>query len=322
MELTQTAPVNSVALPAPRQYVKADASKMDGLLKAHRPEDVKGVRSWLAMAARYQDHISEFYKKTTLLSRMQRKSAKFSWSEEHEAEWKHLKAELAKLPMLHHYDPKNEVWVYTDASQTGIGGVVVMVVGPAHKQREVPLKFWSRRLVEPTEVDYSAIKRELLALYEGCKEFRPYIHGRSFEAFTDHKPLLGVLKDLKSTADTDDKVCRMVSWLNGLKMEIHHIQGVDNVVADWASREIRVAPIGSLALDWWMEVQKLDDFCRKKREALLTGLTVPGFEMICGVLCKLDESNDVEAGRVRMVVPSSAAAKVIAEAHNDLHGSA
>ena len=56
--------------------VRADPAKMDGLLKAPCPTDVKGVRSFLAMAARYQDYIAEFYKKTQLMSTMLKADAR------------------------------------------------------------------------------------------------------------------------------------------------------------------------------------------------------------------------------------------------------
>ena len=53
--------------------------------------------------------------------------------------------------------------------------------------------FSSKRLIPPT-TRYSAINRELLAIYLAIKHFQHFVEVRQFDIVTDHKPLTFTLK--------------------------------------------------------------------------------------------------------------------------------
>ena len=65
---------------------------------------------------------------------------------------------------------------------------------------ERPVGYASRTL-SPAERNYSQLEREGLACVFGIKRFHAYLFGHSFELVTDHKPLLALLNQHKSTSE-------------------------------------------------------------------------------------------------------------------------
>ena len=59
---------------------------------------------------------------------------------------------------------------------------------------ERPIGYASRTL-NSSERNYSQLEKEGLSCIFGIKKFHDYLFGRSFELVTDHKPLLGLLKE-------------------------------------------------------------------------------------------------------------------------------
>ncbi|MGR0272066.1 Ty3/Gypsy family RNase HI domain-containing protein, partial [Klebsiella pneumoniae] len=52
----------------------------------------------------------------------------------------------------------------------------------------LPVAFASR-VLQPPEVKYSTIEKELLAIVWSTHHFKPYLYGTKFQLLTDHKPL-------------------------------------------------------------------------------------------------------------------------------------
>ena len=79
----------------------------------------------------------------------------------------------------------------TDASDVAVGATL--------QQFEAgmwwPLAFFSKHL-QSAEQQYSAFDKELLAMYLAIKHFRCFLEGRTFTAYTDHKPLVGAISRL------------------------------------------------------------------------------------------------------------------------------
>jgi hypothetical protein len=60
-------------------------------------------------------------------------------------------------------------------------------------QSDCTIAFGSPFLTE-TEMKYSQIEKEALAIVFGCEHFHLYLYGKSFEMETDHRPLEYIFK--------------------------------------------------------------------------------------------------------------------------------
>ncbi len=123
-----------------------------------------------------------------------------------------------------------EISLVTDASATHVGAVVQQ---RRHGRAWRPLGFFSAQL-NKAEANYSAFKRELLAVVAAIRHFRYMLEGRSFVVFTDHKPLVGALHRRSDPISARQQ--RHLSFVAEFAPSIRHITGASNIVADTLSR--------------------------------------------------------------------------------------
>ena len=120
------------------------------------------------------------------------------------------------------------VSIVTDASGRGIGGILQV-----RRQEEwQPAAYFSRQL-RGAEQRYSATELEALALVDTITHFGHYLYGRSFQAFTDHKPL----EQLMSSTHLNPRLARLSLKLQHWLVSIVYLPGELNTLADALSRE-------------------------------------------------------------------------------------
>ena len=92
---------------------------------------------------------------------------------------------LSAAPILQLPNPAEPFTIATDASNTGVGAVLLQTVGG----KELPVAYYSKKLTS-TERNYSTIDRELLAVVSAVKRWRPYVFANKTVVRTDHQPLV------------------------------------------------------------------------------------------------------------------------------------
>ena len=134
---------------------------------------------------------------------------------------------LCSEPVLHLPDFDKPSFLQTDASDTGLGSILLQQEG----QEKFPVLFLSRKLLPP-ERNYSVIEKECLALVWAIRSLDSYLQGREFTVLTDHAPLLYINK----AKNENGRVLRWALTLNHYRFRIQSVAGKDNHGPDFLSR--------------------------------------------------------------------------------------
>ncbi len=151
-----------------------------------RPENKKMLRSFLGAVNYYSKFIPYLQHHCAPLHQLTRQDSKWHWNDQHDAIFEHLKSVLTSDATLVHYDEAKPLIVATDASDVGLGAVLLHRF-PDGSERPIA---YASRLLSDTEKRYSTVDKEALAVvYAIDTKFQQYLLGRHFLIKTDHKPL-------------------------------------------------------------------------------------------------------------------------------------
>lgn len=100
-----------------------------------------------------------------------------------------------------------------------------------HNDIDLPVAYFSKTF-KKGECNKAIIEKELLAIYHAIMAFRPYIYGKHFTVYTDHKPLIYLF----TMSNPASKLVRIKLELEEYDFDIVHIKGKENVLADALSR--------------------------------------------------------------------------------------
>ena len=117
-----------------------------------------------------------------------------------------------------------------DASHVGVGAVLLQNDDLGF---EKPVSFFSKKF-NSYQLNYSTIEKEALALVWALKHFDVYVGSGVVPVvvYTDHNPLTF----LNSLQCPNQRLIRWSLLLQSYWLDIRHIKGSDNVVADALSR--------------------------------------------------------------------------------------
>ena len=169
------------------------ASRVAALQNAPAPRNITQLRSFLGMLNAYSHFLHNATAVLEPLHRLTRKSTPWRWQSEEEAAFQRAKTLVSEKAVLAHFDPRHPLTLECDASQYGVGAVLFQDTTNGRR----PVIYASRSMSE-TERRYSQLEKEALAAVFGVQKFHTYLFGRRFTLVSDHKPLLGLLKEDKA----------------------------------------------------------------------------------------------------------------------------
>lgn len=214
--------------------IKPTAERVSAILEYPQPQTCEELRRFLGMlnfyrkvipkAAEVQREVSKL-----LLGTDKTKKTPLEWNPAALESFEACKTTLANSTLLAHPLPGAPLAIVTDASDTAMGGALQQLVNGLWQ----PLGFFSKRLC-PSQRNYSPYDRELLAIYETIRHFRPMLEARPFTVYTDHKPLTS--EKGRASADKSPRQTRHFDFILQFTDDIQHIAGLQNVVADALSR--------------------------------------------------------------------------------------
>lgn len=224
--------------------ISPDPEKIAAIKDYAVPKNARDVRRLLGLIGWYRRFISNFATMTAPISALLKKNVtKFSWSTEAQTAFRKVQEALTSAPVLANPDYAKPFIVQTDASDIGMGAILVQGEGDEEKV----VAYWSQEL-NPAQRKYQTTERECLAVILAIEKIRPYIEGLEFTVITDHASLLW-LRNLK---DPTGRLGRWALRLQPYRFTLKHRKGRFMVVADALSRAVgAIEEVSSVEDSWY-----------------------------------------------------------------------
>lgn len=221
-----------------RDGIKPNPDKISAIEKYPIPETTKQIKQFLGLVGYYRKFIPDFARIAKPLTQCLKKGKKIVLNSEYVQAFEQCKKLLTNDPILQYPDFDREFNLTTDASNLAIGAVLSQ--GPIGSDKPV---CYASRTLNDSEINYSTIEKELLAIVWATKYFRPYLFGRKFKIITDHKPLQWMM-NLK---EPNSRLTRWRLKLSEYNFSVVYKKGKTNSNADALSRiEIHNEEISSV----------------------------------------------------------------------------
>ncbi|CAA0810895.1 Uncharacterized mitochondrial protein AtMg00860, partial [Striga hermonthica] len=206
--------------------IEVDPTKIEAVRNWSAPRSVTEIRSFLGLAGYYRRFIEGFSKIALPLTRLTRKGAKFEWSRRCESSFQELKERLTTAPVLNIPDPTRSFTIYSDASNQGLGCVLM---------QEGKVVAYALRQLKPHEENYPTHDLELAAVVHALKIWRHYLYGSRCEIYTDHKSLQYIF----TQKELNMRHRRWLELVKDYDFTIQYHPGKAIVVADAHSQKAR-----------------------------------------------------------------------------------
>ncbi|GJX35488.1 putative reverse transcriptase domain-containing protein [Tanacetum coccineum] len=235
--------------------IHVDPSKIEAVKNWKTPTTPSEIRSFLGLAGYYRRFIANFSKIAKPLTSLTQKNQKYVWGVEQEEAFQTLKNNLCDAPILTLPDGVEDFVVYCDASNQGLGCVLM--------QRSKVIAYASRQL-KTHEKNYTTHDLELGAVVFALKTWRHYLYGTKSVIYTDHKSLQHIF-DQK---ELNMRQRRWIELFSDYECEIRYHPGKANVVADALSRKERLKPRRVRALAMTVQIGMRERIQVAQSEAL------------------------------------------------------
>jgi hypothetical protein len=154
-----------------KEGVAVDPAKIKSIMEWTTPRDVSNIRFFMGLAGYYRRFIKGFSKIGCLITALQKKGVKFTWTLKCEEIFQELKYLLTHAPMLNIVDPDNDFLVCIDACKEGIKGFLM---------QEGCVIFYASKKLNGHEINYVTHDLELVFIVHALKIWRRYLLGRRF----------------------------------------------------------------------------------------------------------------------------------------------
>jgi RNase H-like domain found in reverse transcriptase len=165
-------------------------AKVKALKKLPIPKDVPHLRAWLGLGQYYRKMVQNWSRICNPLNKLLCKDEPWIWGEAQQAAYDQILDRLCAHPVIRMPCFKKPFIVHCDWSSLGIGAVLAQK--DAKDQKYVICT--ASRSCNTAEMNYSSFDGEALAVTYAVRIFRPYLIGKRFTVYTDHRPLLYLMR--------------------------------------------------------------------------------------------------------------------------------
>jgi hypothetical protein len=210
--------------------IRMDPKKIQTVRDWPTPQDLKDVRGFLGFVNFYRRFMKGYSDISRPLTNLTKKDQPFTWGEAEDLAFQRIRDQILSEPILRIPDPQLPFEVETDASDYALGGQLAQrdTEGRLH-----PVAFYSKKLHGP-ELNYQIHDKELMAIIEAFKEWKPYLSGTTHpvKVYTDHKNLV----NFTTTKELNKRQTRWAEFLSEFNFTITYRKGSENGRADALSR--------------------------------------------------------------------------------------
>lgn len=160
--------------------VGTDPAKLTAIQQWPVPTSTKELRSFLGLAGYYRKFVRNFGIIAKPLTTLLKKHLLFIWTLEQDIAFHTLKTALCQAPVLALPDFSKQFCIGTDASELGIGAVLM--------QDGHPLAYLSKAL-GPKSRGLSTYVKEYMAILIAVQTWRAYLQFQEFIILTDQRSL-------------------------------------------------------------------------------------------------------------------------------------
>ena len=143
-----------------RQGIQPQPKKVEVIQQLKEPTSVKQLRHFLGMVDYYRDMWQRRSHILAPLTKLTGKGTPWSWGPEQDKAFREIKRMMAKETILAFPDFTKPFHIFTDASNTALGAVIM--------QDDRPLAFYSRKM-NNAQKNYTTGEQELLSIVETQK---------------------------------------------------------------------------------------------------------------------------------------------------------
>jgi len=213
-----------------------DPARVDSLVNLNAPSNLKGLKSILGSFAFVRGWLADASTTSAPLTDLLCESAKrrgFHWGKEQDDALAALKLLVQTAPILAKPDYSRPFRIYTDASDVGVGAVLVQLLpNPLTGKEELAAIAYKSRRFSAREARWPVGEREAYGCRYGLESFKEFIlQHPDVTLYCDHHNMLNMW------SCSSAKIARWRLFMQQFEpFKIVHVEGRNNLCADSLSR--------------------------------------------------------------------------------------
>lgn len=213
-----------------RGQVRPVEAKVWAIQQYPPPTTKRELMRFLGLVGYYRSFCRNFSTVVAPLTDLLKGKVQFVWTDSCQLAFENIKSILCSEPVLAAPKLQDPFTLQVDASNVGAGAVLVLQLGEGGIEHLV--SFFSRKF-NSYQLNYSVVEKEALALVWALRHFEVYLGSSGpIVVYTDHNPLTF----LNSLQCPNQRLIRWCLFLQGYCLDIRHVKGSANIVADALSR--------------------------------------------------------------------------------------
>ena len=208
--------------------IKKQRKKIDLIESYPAPRNKRELKRFLGVINFYSKFTDKYANVTEPLYVLLRDNIKWEWSDRQMQVFEQIKILFLEEVILNYTDVNKEYILRSDASKKCISSIISQIDENGHER----MISCASRILRKNELNYTTSEKELLAIVWGLFKFEIYLRGSRVKVLTDHQALIFAL----TTRFTNERLNRWIMAIQSFDLEIKHIKGKENIVADLFSR--------------------------------------------------------------------------------------